>query len=320
MRWGNTGEARPRGTWSDVRMRAAGAACAAQLPVAGMVAFTLTLDDDSRGTGGGPALGLACLFVFGPLLLPVVGLLHSAVLTLPAVGLGRLGAARLGRGPEWAWSLACLLPVGAAWAACFAVLGAPFVGPALWIAAGGILPALHVAYCRRREERLGRPLRKVWILSGLTSLGVCVAVFGGAVVGTATGLIKEYEPPELTAAQLAGTWRGGDDERLRLGADGRAVVTGLPYESSHAYEMGDAYEESDASGGSDRLARCDSTGTWRVGEARYEDRPAVVIAVEGCGSDSQTWTIGGTAAEPELFVLFGDPDSPDIEVLVRRRG
>ncbi|MFH8562886.1 hypothetical protein [Streptomyces sp. NPDC017988] len=312
MRWGNTGEARPRGTWSDVRMRAAGAACAAQLPVAGMVAFTLTLDDDSRGTGGGPALGLACLFVFGPLLLPVVGLLHSAVLTLPAVGLGRLGAARLGRGPEWAWSLACLLPVGAAWAACFAVLGAPFVGPALWIAASGILPALHVTYCRRREERLGRPLRKVWILSGLTSLGVCVAVFGGAVVGTATGLIKEYEPPRLTAEQLTGTWSGEDDESvvLRLRKDGRAVLDGTPFER-FVTEAGGSYDG--------EPARCHATGTWTVGRDRYERRPAVAVDAKGCG-DSQLWTVGGTKARPELFVSFGDPDSPDIEVLVRRRG
>ncbi|MBM7171943.1 hypothetical protein JQK87_26820 [Streptomyces sp. G44] len=288
-------------------MRAAGAACAAQLPVAGMVAFTLTLDDDTYGAGG-PALGLGCLLVFGPFLLALAGLLHAAVCTLPAVWLGRLGAARLGRGPEWAWSLACLLPVGAAWAACFAALGAPFPGTAPWIAASGVLPVLHVAYCVRRQERLGRPLRKVWILSGLTSLGLCAAVLGGAVAATATGLVTEYEPPRLSVEQLTGTWRGEDDESvvLRLRKDGRAVLDGTPFEK----EAGGSYD--------DGLSRCRATGRWAVGSDPYERRPAVVVNATACG-DSQLWTVGGTEARPELFVSFGDPDSPDIVVLVRRR-
>ncbi|UFQ16310.1 MULTISPECIES: hypothetical protein [Streptomyces] len=314
MTWGNPKAAGSRGAWSDSRMRAAGAACAAQLPVAGIVAFTLTLGDDDYGATGGGAIGLVCFLLFGPFLLPVVGLLHAAVLTLPAAWLGRLGAARLGRGPEWAWPLACLLPVGAAWAACFAALGAPFVQTALWSAASGVLPVLHVAYCRRREERLGRPLRKVWTLSGLTSLGLCVAVLGGAVAATATGLIKEYEPPRLSVEQLTGTWRGEDDESvvLRLRADGRAVLDGTPFERVGT-DAGGWYDS--------ELARCHATGTWRVDRDRdrFPRRPAVAVDAKGCG-DRQLWTVGGTEARPELFVSFGDPDSPDIEVLVRRRG
>ncbi|AZM53869.1 hypothetical protein DMA15_15870 [Streptomyces sp. WAC 01529] len=275
-----------------------------------MVALLLTLDDDNYGAGG-PALGLACAVLFAPLLLPVVGLLHSAAVTLPADRLGRLAAARLGRGPQWAWSLACLLPVGAAWAGCFAALGVPFSGPALWIAASGVLPALNIAYCRRRAERLGRPLRKVWILSGLASLGACALLFATALVGTATGLIKEYEPPRLSVEQFTGVWRGDGGASLRLYGSGRAVFDGLPYEGG----TGSSYD-------TERLARCDGGGTWTVGSAPYGDRPAVVLEAEaeagGCGDgDAQAWTVGGTEARPELFVLLGHPDSPDIVRLAR---
>ncbi|WP_150476994.1 hypothetical protein [Streptomyces alboniger] len=306
------------GAWGGSRLRAAAAASAAQLPVAGAVAFTLSIDDDSYGAGG-PALGLACFLLFGPLLLPVVGLLHSAALTLPASWLGRTIAARLGRAPavnrEWAWSLVCLLPAGAAWAACLAALGTSFAGPALWIAASGVLPVLNTAYCRRREERLGRPLRKVWLLSGLASLGLSVTVIGAALVGTATGLIKEYEPPQLSVEQLSGVWRGERDEGavLRLREGGGAELDSIPYEGG----TGSSY---DSSGARERRPRCDGTGTWTVGNAPYGGRPAVVLEAEGCGGHEQTWTVGGTESRPELFVLFGDPDSQDIEKLVREGG
>ncbi|MCF3125586.1 hypothetical protein IPZ68_38715 [Streptomyces arenae] len=313
---------------------------AAQWPVAGLVAFVLSLDDDSYGAAGGPAFGLACALVFAPLLLPVVGLVHSAVLTLPAVWLGRAGAGwcgrerdagagagrrralldRLGRVPEWGWSLAGLLPVGAAWGAFAAALGAPFTTAALWIAASGVLPALNVAYCRRREQRLGRPLRKVWILSGLVSLGLCAALVGLAVVATVTGLLKEYEPPALAPEQVAGVWRsgggdGGGDVRFRLYADRRAEVPGCP-----------------------------GTGTWTMAEDEVLKRPAVVVEpgggpgagtdpaadVRSGGSvgdaddidvcaDAQAWIVGGTGVDPELFVSEGDPDSPDVRILRKTR-
>lgn len=289
MKRGNT-----RRTWGDANMRAAGAACAAQLPVAGAVAFVLSLDDDTYGAAGGPAIGLACVVLFAPLLLPLLGLLHSAVLTLPACRLGRRAAATRwgrGRGPEWAWSLGCLLPVGAAWAAPFAALGAPFAALALWIAASGVVPALNVAYCRRREERLGRPLRKVWILSGLASLGLCATIVGAAVVATLTGFIKEYEPPRPTTGQLAGVWRGeGGEAELRLYGSGRAELRG-----------------------------CAADAAWKVGVDTVLHRPAVLLEGRGaeCGA-SPAWIIGGTQDDLELFVTSGDPDSPDVKIL--RRG
>ncbi|MFD4631289.1 hypothetical protein ACFVYR_18820 [Streptomyces sp. NPDC058284] len=296
MKRGNT-----RPTWSDGDMRAAAAACAAQLPVAGLLAFVLTLGDDDYGVGG-PALGLACVILFAPLLLPVLGLVHSAVLTLPAVELGRRVAALCGRGPEqgreleleweweWAWSVGGLLPVGAAWAGFFALLGAPFAGPALWIAVSGVVPALNITYCRRRRRRLGRPLRKVWIMSGLISAGVTATALGLAVAATVTGLIKEYEPPRVDPEQVAGAWRSEDDGgvRFRLYADGRAEPV-----SCHG-----------------------AGGTWTMGTDDSLARPTVVVS--DCHA-RQAWLVGGTADDPELFVNSGSMDSPDIEILRRER-
>lgn len=175
------GETRP--TWDYGTARAAAAACAAQLPVAGLVAFLLTADRADDGSDGGPAFGLVLGLPLAPLVLPALGLLHSAVLTLPAVWLGRRGRALCDRrGAEPVWSLGCLLPVGAGWAGLFAPLGAPFVGTVLWCAASGVAPALYVAYSRRREQRLGRPLRKVWLGSAIVSFGLCVLVVLGASV------------------------------------------------------------------------------------------------------------------------------------------
>lgn len=311
VKWGET-----RRTWGDVDMRAAGAASAAQIPVAGLVSFIVTLGQDDHGVGGGPDSGLACAILFAPLLLPVLGMVHSAVLTLPAIWLGRRARAACGRGPEWAWSVGCLVPVGVAWAGFFAALGAPFAGLAWWITVSGVVPALNVAYCRRREERLGRPLRKVWILAGLVSLALNATVFGAAVVATETGLIEEYEPPHLTPAQVAGAWRDDDGElRFRLSENGRA-----------------------------ELPSCaDATGTWTLRvEDELRERPGLEVDTgkapdadadinadldaddrrltdgddDRC-EDAQIWTVGGTEDDPELFVNLGGMDDPDIEALHR---
>ncbi|WP_369218065.1 hypothetical protein [Streptomyces flavofungini] len=293
------------------RVRAAAAAAAAQLPAAALLAYALTSSRDDYGAGGSPAFGMACCVLFAPLVFPVIGMAHAALLDLPAAALGHLAATRLGRGPEWAWSLAWLLPAGGAWAALCAALGAPFAASALWIVGSGVLPVLNVAYCARRAERLGRPLRKVWIISGLASVPLALAVFGIAVLATATGLIEDYEPPKLGPGQLAGAWRDADggEERFRLDADGRAWIAG-----------------------------CRTTGGWAVGFDEVLARPSVVIAPEGKADAGaytdedgdgdgegggcrtpQAWLTGGTADDPELFVTEGDPDAPDVIVLRRHR-
>lgn len=294
-----------RDPWGGPRVAVATAVCAAQVPVAGLVAFVLSLDDDSYGAAEGGAFGLVCVALFLPLLLPLIGLLHACVQVTPATAIGRGALRKAGRGPEWAWVLGAQLLPGLGWGLLFTVFGGPFVEPALWGAASGVLPAFAVAYWERRVSEGPVRLRRIWFRSGFASVGLCVALVAVAVLATVTGVLKEYEPPRLGAEQVAGVWRGEDGDRavLRLGADGRAELTGLPYEGSSP--------TSDADGG---LSRCDAAGTWTFGVDEVEGRPVITLETDGCGG-VHDWTIGGTEDDPELFVAFGDLDSPDVRIL-----
>ncbi|SDM72180.1 hypothetical protein SAMN04487981_102375 [Streptomyces sp. cf386] len=123
------------------------------------------------------------------------------------------------------------------------------------------------------------------------------------MLGTATGVVKDYEPPRLTADELTGVWRGEDGAVLRLHPGGRAELTDLPTES----ESGDWLAEPP-------FAVCEGTGTWLLDR---EGRDGVVVRLDGgCGRQTR-WTIGGTERDPELFVLFGDPDAGDLRILKR---
>lgn len=321
MGWGDTWRPRRSGLrWANAELNAAAAVCAAQLAVACAIWWVGTFDDDTHGAGSGGGLasvGLLCMLVFGPLLLAVLALLHAAAHTMPAATLARLATRRL-RGSEEAWHLAFVAVLGAFWAGVTVVLGGvpPTGTTALLIAASGVLPALGVAYIRRRERATGRVprTRRIWVRSALVSFGACVLVAGAGVVGLSTGLIEEYEPPKLSAGQLAGVWRGDGGAVLRLRAGGRAELTALPAQP----EFGDVTIKD--------FTRCDGTGSWFLDtEGRYDPyadtgepsrRDGVVVRIDDCGHDTY-WTIGGSAARPELFVLFGDPDSGDLRILTR---
>ncbi|MEV0317066.1 hypothetical protein ACIBKX_31450 [Streptomyces sp. NPDC050658] len=297
MKWGDVRE-----SWDRASVTAAAAASAGQLPVAAVTAFVLSLDDDSYGTGYGGAFGLACIALFLPLLLPLLGLIHACVQPLVGLSLGHAAARGVRRGPEWAWMLGAQLVPGAGWGLFSLAVGGPFVEVALWAAVSGVLPSLAVAYWRGRVARTrGGQLapvrmRRIWVRSGLASAALCVALLGAAFLGTVTGLIKEYEPPRLSAGQLAGEWRDEDDGEvvLRLRADGRV----------------------DLALDADDPARCESTGRWTQDVDSDDGRPVVAIETDGCGG-RELWTIGGTEEDPELYVTSGDPDAPEIEILVK---
>ncbi|WP_369247349.1 hypothetical protein [Streptomyces sp. R41] len=321
MGWGDTWRPkRSRLSWANAELNAAAAVCAAQLAVACAIWWVGTFDDDTHGAGSGGGLaaaGLLCMLVFGPLLLAVLGLLHAAAHTMPAATLARLTTRRV-RGSEGAWHLAFVVVLGVLWAAVAVVLGGvPPIGTiALLIAASGVLPGLGVAYVRRRERATGRVprSRRIWIRSALASFGMCVLVAVAGAVGLSTGLIEEYEPPKLSAEQLAGVWRGDGGAVLRLRAGGRADLTALPAQP----EFQDVTTKD--------FTRCDGTGSWFLDtEGRYDpyvdtddpsQRDGVVVHIQDCGHDTY-WTIGGSEGSPELFVLFGDPDSGDLRILKR---
>ncbi|GAB2880772.1 hypothetical protein GCM10027074_56280 [Streptomyces deserti] len=295
---------------------AAAGMCAAQYPAFGLAWWIGSFRGDDYGAGGGGALGLLCMAVFAPVVLPVAGLLHATAQMAPAAVLAHLTSGRV-RGPEWARLPLCAALVGACWAGSAAVLwGRPLITTAPLSAGLGLLPALAVVCVRRRAQVTGRPWSGlgIWFRSALVSFGLCFVVLVGGVVGTASGLIDEYEPPVLSAGQLTGAWRGPDGAVLRLDPGGRAEVTGLPTEN-----------EFNAPSAKD-FTVCDGTGIWFLDrEGRHDqyldDGPAqrdgvVVRLGDRCGQDTY-WTIGGTAREPELFVLFGDPDAGELRILTR---
>ncbi|MES5821789.1 hypothetical protein [Streptomyces sp. RG80] len=290
--------------WKWPEVHAAAATAAAQVPVLGLIAWVGTFGDDDygRGLGGGLA---GAFFLLLLIVLPVLATLYAALFTMPVTVFARVAARRAG-GPRWLWALLGVALLSVVWSAVFRAASLQVV---LYVAGFALLPLLAVGHVRRRAraERRTWGLLGVWFRSACATVGLCVLVLVGAGVATAAGLIREYEPPVLSARQLTGVWRGDDGAALTLRPDGRAELTALPARS----------------GGWD-YDRCDGTGTWSLDREGREDpyaedgpeeRDGVVVRLDGeCGRTTY-WTIGGTVADPELFVLFGDPDGGELWIL-----
>ncbi|MFA3876535.1 hypothetical protein ABS735_23065 [Streptomyces sp. MMCC 100] len=295
---GTAGEAggRQRPTRRNDDWNRAVALCAGQVPLVWLAWwFAMEAGRDDYGYGGGGYLGICCV----PLILPFIGLFHAAVQVAPAAALARLRP-RTSPGPEWAWHLAGSVLIGAGWSVLGRVLWGWPVGDTLpWCAGVGVLPVL-VLHCLRGRTWGGWG---VWLRSAGASL-VLFVVCGV----TAASLADEYEPPRLSAGQLAGEWQGEGGGVLRLARGGRAEVTRVP--SHNVDEEGD-------------FSLCDGTGTWtfeRDSELLDIHRDGVLVRLDGeCGQETY-WTIGGTEREPELFVRFGDPDAGDLRILTRAQG
>ncbi|WP_328440097.1 hypothetical protein OHA71_29065 [Streptomyces sp. NBC_00444] len=319
MGWGKIrrGLRRARLSWTNDDRTVAVGVCAAQLPAAWLLSLFGGTAEDDYGVGtGGLALGLMCALLFAPLVLPILGLLQTVTQITPAALLAHPSARRF-RGPGWAWHLLYVVLLGAGWAFLPVIFwGWSFTATALVLAALGVLPVLGVAYARRRAQGTGRTWGAlgVWWRGSLGCFGLCgLALVGGSLVA-ASGLIEEYEPPKLSAAQLAGVWRGDNGAALKLLPGGRAHVTDLPAEAEFDMESAEDIEV------------CDGMGTWwldtegrddRWGGQGPEERDGVVVRLDGGCGEQTYWTIGGTAHEPELFVLFGDPDAGDLRILKR---
>ena len=297
-----------RGSRSD--LATAVAVNAAQLPAAGLLWWIWSTSQDQYESGYSGAFGIFCLLVFSPLLLPLLGLLLSVVLTLPAILLAR-PALRWSGGPEWACRTVAAAVTAVGWGAVTAALFAwPFVTTASVLTALGLLPALGIAYVRTRPwSRWG-----LWWRSALACAGLFALALGGAFAADAAGLVPQYEPPELTRAQLTGVWRGDDGAELRLTDDGRAEAHRLPTEPTDRDWSAPDYKD---------YVVCAGSGTWKPDPATddpgtdHPDRAGILLHLHtDCGRDTR-WSVSGSESAPQLYVLFGDPDAGTLRTLDR---
>ncbi|MBJ6639145.1 hypothetical protein H4K36_17000 [Streptomyces sp. DHE7-1] len=213
------------GYWTAADLGAAAAMGGAQLPAAGLLWWIVasTVQDD-YGAGSVGALGVVCVLIFAPVLLPLLGMALTFVLTLPAVVLARLAGRHLG-GPAWLRHLLTPLAPAVLWGGVTVPLWSLTTSVPV-LTALGVLPTLWVGCARRRAWRQWG----VWWRAAAASAVLFLAALGGGFVATETGVVKPYEPPELTTARLAGVWHGDGGAELRLSPDGRATAVRLPAE------------------------------------------------------------------------------------------
>lgn len=261
--------------------------------------FVEVVDDPyGRGFGGGigAIFGLVFICVVLPLLGFAAGWVHSVLVTVPVMALSNAVGVRTRIPAPW-WALPVLAGLSAAYAAPVALLtSAPYAATCGWLVAAGALPVAVAVCARMRQWTKSSVRRRTLGVAALAAVAACVA-------GSAWPSGSEpYQPPVLSRGDYVGVWTG-DGVRLELDAQGSATAEKLPVD--------DGFEVVD---------RCSGHGTWKLREADRLSRAAVVLAVPECDKDARVWELAGTAAEPELFVLIGDPDGGDVRVLRKREG
>ncbi|WP_143169123.1 hypothetical protein [Streptomyces sp. NBRC 110465] len=285
-------------------------AIGAETAIAGLVAVLYSLQSESHGGEGG--LGWLFGTIFALVLLAVTsmiaGLAGSAMTVLPLVLLGRAAARRTGRRDSWQLTLATVAVVAAALAlligSCMllAGLGGLLVYPVLALSLiAGLAPA---TLCARAAGNPGKPGARWRVLGGVALGGLGLLAVTLAVGGAAysAGILKIYEPPRLTEADMAGTWTDGDGGSLRFEADGTVTAKGV--------------NEYEATGEQSGAVNC--TGTWQLTRNDSVGRP-FELSIADCESLSVGWDIGGTEDHPTVFTWIGDPDSGERYILTRQR-
>jgi len=312
MGWGET-RRQLADAWKWSELHTAAATAALQVPVLWVLAWLTTINDDDYGSGVNVLAGAFFLLVL--VLLPFLTTLYAALFTMPTLVLARLAARRLG-GPEWLWQLGAVILVSVCWVLVMAGWSASvpaLLGATGMLTAFALLPLLAVGHVRRRARIKGRAwgFFGVWLRSAAATFGLCVLIVGGALAASFAGLLKDYEPPTLSTGRLTGAWRGDGGAVLDLRAGGRAEFTDLPLRDPDGWES----------------VRCTGTGTWSVDRDGRDDasagegpqeRDGVVVRLDGGCGEQTYWTIGGTEHDPELFVLFGDPDVGDLRILKKK--
>ncbi|MEU9000898.1 hypothetical protein [Streptomyces sp. NPDC048551] len=284
-------------------------AVGAEAVIAALVAVLIVLQSEFHGGEGG--LGWLFGTIFALVLLAVMsviaGLAGSAMAVLPLVLLGRAVARRTGRRDSWQLTLATVAVVAVALAlvigSCtlLAGFGGLLIYPVLALSLiVGLAPAI---LCARAAGNPGKPGARWRVLGGvaLGGLGLLVVTLAVGVAAYSSGILKIYEPPQLTEADMVGTWTDGDGGSLRFEADGTVTAKGvIKYEATG--------EQSGAS---------NCTGTWQLTE-NEGDRP-FELSIADCESLSFGWDIGGTEEHPTVFTWIGEPDAGERYILTRQR-
>ncbi|TDC68281.1 hypothetical protein [Streptomyces hainanensis] len=274
-----------------------------------VVFFLVGLRNEHYFAAGAPVfLGYLFGAVIIVIMLGLVGLIGSAAAVLPVVQLSRWSARRSGRAETMRWCLAVCGAVTAAVAVCIGVPTALLGGgwtvlPLVLLVTflclvPAVLCARAVTVLRGTGTRFA--LAGMVLVYGLTLSGV---VLIGGLVAYGTGLIQAYEPPQLTDAQLVGTWTDDHGGTLVLRADGTAVANDLDVHTAQAAYDGGAPEP------------CSGSGSWTQ-DASPSGTPQLDLSVSGC-MEGRDWQFGGTDDQPTLYYWIGDPDSLDQYTLHR---
>ncbi|MCA6094752.1 hypothetical protein LE181_21585 [Streptomyces sp. SCA3-4] len=301
-----------RGTHADgfgAAFCASMAALCAEVFVAGTAGVFVLLSREHDGIPSG-ALMIAALALGVVLLTVLVSGFVTAAAVMPALSLARRAAARRSWSASPLWVLAAVPAVSAATVAVFggvAALGSLSFAPPLryllwWVClTAGLLPAAfagQAAARRVREARVGSVARRV--MTGGLVAWLAVGAVGAGAYGS--GLVEVYEPPRLSASDLAGTWTDGRGGTVRLGSDGNAVADGL---DNFIWD----------GTGKDRPKDCDGAGTWK--EVKESGRVEGVSLRIGSCELAREWSVTGTQTEPRIYHEIGKPGSGKRYVLTK---
>ncbi|MFE2291292.1 hypothetical protein [Streptomyces sp. NPDC059452] len=246
--------------------------------------------------------GVALFVIVFPLLATAAAAAAAALsvaFVLPTAWLSGVLGRRFGGREAWWWVLpvaaaAALVLVGAATALSGG--GQPAAVAGWWLLLTAAF-AVAARLTRSRRQRIFGPVT-LWGASAV----VVTAVLGG--VALSTGVLRQYEPPEVTPADLLGSWSNGKGGTLTLTAGGLATVTAVG-------------DEADGSDGG-RSDSCTGQGTWRFTPGENTWKQEVDVHVEAC--PFAPWTVGGTASRLTLYQYVGDPDAGEVYELRRTGG
>ncbi|PNE40676.1 hypothetical protein [Streptomyces noursei] len=292
-----------RDIWAGRTILVSTAALVAEMAIGGvaLILIGLSQDPESEFTGLGLVFTTVVILPMLAIVSVILGLLATLILVLPIVWLARRAKGRWGwtqKGAVWGVPLvapivsAALLLVGSVlYTMASGAVGSPTVHAWWWLALTAFsVPSALFAWLAASRTEPGSGLRLALRVFASGAAGaVGLALWGG--LAYATGLVKLYEPPHLSRADVVGIWQDGRGGTLELAADGGATAHRLS-DTGHGH--------------------CEGTGKWSLESSGTRSQD-----LELAGACGTTWSIGGTSERPTLYYYVGDPDEGHRYTLLR---